>query len=242
MSNATANQKSERVLGPEGERYFRRFTLNQRIQHLWMVLTFVPLVITGMPIKFPDQWWAPVLIDLVGGFEMRTIIHHVAGIGMVLLGLYHITYYLLIDRGPKQIIPDADLKDVKDFVQLIKYYFGKAEYPKYGRYSWKEKFDYWGALWGMVIMCVTGPILMFPFFFMNYLPLSFVQIAKLVHSDESILAALAIIIWHWWNVHYNPDVFPMSKVWLTGLIEEDRMKHEHAYEYEEIMRQLEEKK
>ncbi|CAD7772590.1 Cytochrome B [Candidatus Methanoperedenaceae archaeon GB50] len=223
----------------EKERYFKRFTVNQVLQHLGIMITFSLLVITGMPIKYNDQWWAPIVIDILGGYEMRSLIHHAAGIGMVLIGLYHVIYYLVIDRGPKAVLPDADLKDLKDFWQLMKYYFGKAEFPKYARYSWKEKFDYWGALWGMVIMCVSGPVLLYPPFW-NALPLSFVHIMHIIHSDEALLATLAIVIWHWWNVHYNPDLFPMSKVWVTGLIPERQMKAEHPLEYEEIMRQLEE--
>ena len=58
------------------------------------------LVVTGMPVKFPDTWWSPVIIGLVGGFEMRTQIHHAAGITMVVLGVYHIVFHLFVDKDP----------------------------------------------------------------------------------------------------------------------------------------------
>ena len=224
-----------------GEVFFKRFTFNQLVQHWVMIGTFMLLVVTGMAVKFPDAWWSPVIINLVGGFEMRTQIHHAAGIGMVLLGIYHVGYHVFIDKESlleRKVWPT--LKDAKDFWQTILFYLGKAEPPKYGRYSWKEKFDYWGAFWGMVMLCVTGLVMMFPFIAMNFIPYAYVHLATIVHTDEALLATLFIFIVHWWNVHYSPEVFPMSKAWLTGNLSEEQMKHEHPLEYEEVMRQMHE--
>ncbi len=222
------------------ERVFKRFTLNQLVQHWVMIGTFMILVVTGMPVKFPDTWWSPVIINMVGGFAMRTQIHHTAGLIMIGLGIYHVAYHLAIDKDPflsRKVLPTV--KDIKDFWQTIMYYLGKAEHPRYERYSWKEKFDYWGAFWGMVMLCVTGLMLMFPFVVMNYVPFAYTQLALIVHTDEALLASLFIFIVHWWNVHFSPEVFPMSKAWITGTITEEQMKHEHALEYEEAMRYVE---
>ena len=221
---------------------FKRFTFNQLAQHWIMILTFMLLVVSGMPVKFPDAWWSPVIINLLGGFEMRTFIHHAAGWGMILLGIYHLVFHILIE---KESIFNSDLwpnlKDVKDFWQTIMYYLGRAHHPKFSRYSWKEKFDYWGAFWGMVMLCVTGPIIMFPFISMKYMPYAYVHLAAIIHTDEALLATLFIFIVHWWNVHYSPEVFPMSNAWLTGNLSEKQMKHEHPLEYEEVMRQMRDK-
>jgi formate dehydrogenase subunit gamma len=222
-----------------GEVYFKRFTFNQLVEHWVMIGSFMLLVVTGMPVKFPDSWWSPVIINLVGGFEMRTQIHHAAGITMVLLGVYHVGYHLFIDKESlleRKVWPT--LKDAKDFWQTILFYFGRAEHPKYGRYSWKEKFDYWGAFWGMVMLCVTGLVMMFPFVAMDYIPYAYVHLSTIIHTDEALLATLFIFIVHWWNVHYSPEVFPMSKAWLTGNLSEEQMKHEHPLEYEEVMKQM----
>ena len=222
-----------------GEVFFKRFTFNQLVEHWVMIGTFMLLVVTGMPVKFPDAWWSPVIISFVGGFEMRTQIHHAAGVGMVLLGIYHVVYHIFVDKEPlleRKVWPT--LKDAQDFWQTTLFYFGRAEHPKYGRYSWKEKFDYWGAFWGMVMLCVTGLIMMFPFVAMEYIPYAYVHLATIIHTDEALLATLFIFIVHWWNVHYSPEVFPMSKAWLTGNLSEEQMKHEHPLEYEEAMRQM----
>jgi formate dehydrogenase subunit gamma len=224
-----------------GKVSFKRFTLNQLVEHWVMIGTFMLLVVSGMPLKFPDAWWSPVIINLLGGFEMRTQIHHAAGIVLVVLGVYHVGYHLFADKEPlleRKILPN--LKDAKDFWQTILFYFGKAEQPKYGRYSWKEKFDYWGAFWGMVMMGVTGLMMMFPFVAMKYVPYAYVQLSTIIHTDEALLATLFIFIVHWWNVHLSPEAFPMSKAWLTGNLSEEQMKHEHSLEYEEAMWQMHE--
>lgn len=221
-----------------GEVTFKRFTFNQLVQHWVMIATFMILVVTGMAIKFPDSWWSPVIINLLGGFEMRTQIHHTAGMIMVLLGIYHVVYHVFVDKDSlleRKIWPT--LTDAQDFWKTILFYFGKDEHPKYGRYSWKEKFDYWGAFWGMVMLCVTGLIMLFPFIAMSYIPYAYVHLATIIHTDEALLATLFIFIVHWWNVHYSPEVFPMSKAWITGTLSEEQMMHEHPLEYEDAMRQ-----
>jgi formate dehydrogenase subunit gamma len=225
--------------GTMGDVFFKRFTLNQLVEHWVMIGTFMLLVVSGMPLKFPDAWWSPVIINLLGGFEMRTQIHHTAGIALVILGTYHVGYHIFVDKEPlfeRKILPA--FKDAQDFWQTMLFYIGKAEQPKYGRYSWKEKFDYWGAFWGMVMMGVTGLMMMFPFVAMKYLPYAYVQLSTIIHTDEALLATLFIFIVHWWNVHYSPEVFPMSKAWITGNLSEEQMKHEHPLEYEEAMRQM----
>jgi len=59
-----------------------------------------------------------------------------------------------------------------------------------------------------------------------------------IHSYEAILAFLAIIIWHMYNVHFAPAAFPMSKVWLTGKISREQMMREHPLEYEALQKKL----
>ena len=173
------------------EVFFKRFTFNQLVQHWVMIGSFMALVVTGMPVKFPDAWWSPVIIGLVGGFEMRTQIHHAAGITMVVLGVYHVAYHVFVDKESlldRKVWPT--IKDAKDFWQTIFFYLGKAEAPRFGRYSWKEKFDYWGAFWGMVMLCVTGLIMLFPFIAMNFIPYAYVHLATIIHTDEALLASL----------------------------------------------------
>jgi cytochrome b subunit of formate dehydrogenase len=122
--------------------------------------------------------------------------------------------------------------DAQHAFHTVMYYLGKRPTgPKFGRFSFIEKFDYWAVYWGMVIMIGSGLIL----WFKEQFPKELFDIAREAHSDEGLLATLAIIIWHFYNVHLNPDVFPMSWVWLKGTLTESEMKHHHPLEYAEII-------
>lgn len=213
-----------------------RFTLNQRIQHLILLITFFILVATGLPVRYHDTGWAKLLIRIEGGFEMRGIIHRIAGVIMILGFIYHIFYgaYLrIIMRKPLSLLPN--FKDARDVFTNIGYFLGMVkEPPKFDHYNYIEKAEYWALIWGTVVMVLTGLILWFPDMAICFLPNIIFDIATVLHSNEALLAFLAILVWHFYYAHLNPDVFPMSKVWLTGKITEEEMKEHHPVEYERI--------
>jgi len=120
----------------------------------------------------------------------------------------------------------------------VLYFFGWAkEGARFGRFSYIEKFDYWAVYWGMVIMIGSGLIMWAEELAMQFLPKFALDIAHEAHSDEALLATLAIIIWHFYNVHLNPDHFPMSWTWWTGKISLEEMRRKHPLEYEEMLRE-----
>jgi cytochrome b subunit of formate dehydrogenase len=217
------------------ERFFLRFTLNQRLQHVLLITTFIILVVTGLPLKYSDSEISQAFVSLMGGWEMRSHIHHIAGVLLIALGIYHVIFYLATGRKKaKKILPR--FQDFKDFWQEIKHFFGKAKRPRYDRYSWREKFEYWAIVWGLIVMAITGIFMLYPAesaqFFGSY---GWVEVAWIAHSNEALLAVLAIVIWHLWNVHFHPKKFPMSKVWITGKMTEKEMMEEHPIEYDEII-------
>jgi len=127
-------------------------------------------------------------------------------------------------------------KDVTDFFQMLRYFLGKSdEKPRFGRFSYVEKFDYWAVYWGMVIMIGSGLILWFLETSLRFLPKFAADIAREAHSDEGLLATLAIIIWHFYNVHLNPENFPMNWTMFTGKLSEEEMRRHHPLEHEELM-------
>lgn len=210
------------------ELQFKRFTLNQRIQHIIFFTTFILLAYTGFPLKFPDEWWSRWMIDSVGGFDNRTLIHHISGLLMIGVSIYHVVYHLLLEKPNYGIL--FSLKDVNDFWQQMLYSLKISdEHPKFGRYSWKQKFEYFGAGFGAVVMGFTGMLMMNPLESMKYFPIGFVQIANLFHTWEAVLASVAVFVGHLYDEHFGK--FP-NMSWLTGNIPEEEMKHEHPLEYE----------
>lgn len=210
---------------------FKRFTLNQRIEHIIFFTTFILLAYTGFPLKFPDEWWSRWMIDSVGGFDNRTLIHHASGLIMIGVSIYHVVYHLLLEKPRFDVL--FNFGDIKDFIQQMKYNLKFTdEHPKFGRYTWKQKFEYFGAGFGAVIMGFTGMLMMNPLESMKYFPLGFIQIANLFHTWEAVLASIAIFIGHFYDEHFTKF---LNMSWLTGNIPEEEMKHEHDKEYEYVM-------
>jgi formate dehydrogenase gamma subunit len=211
------------------EKYYKRFTLEARLQHIILLITFLTLVITGFTLKYSDSWWAQTVVNAIGGWEMRAHIHHIAGITMVGIGLYHFLRYVLFRRTAKAMLPR--FRDLVDFWGYIKHHFGASEFPKYDRFEWKQKFEYWGVVWGVILMGITGFMLMFPFVTLQYIPYAWLRLAAVMHFYEALLATLVVFIWHFYNVHLNFE-FPMQTSFITGKISEEMLKKEHRLEYE----------
>ena len=220
-------------------REFVRFNLNIRLQHIVLFTSCIALILTGLPIKFHDTSWAAYMFELMGGIQNSSLWHRIGAVGLIVLGSYHLLYLIATGCGRRnfvQLIPTA--ADARDLAQMIRYFIGRTrERPKFGRFSYVEKFDYWAVYWGVVIMVGSGCLLWFEEVTMRLFPKYVVDIAKEAHSDEALLATLAIIIWHFYNVHFNPRKFPMNKVWFTGKLSEEEMLEEHPLEYEEILRE-----
>ncbi len=130
------------------------------------------------------------------------------------------------------------LSDVKEVLHNIRYLVGlRSEPPRFDRFSYIEKAEYWAVVWGSVVMVVTGFALWFETATLRLLPLWAVDLATLVHYYEAWLASLAILVWHFYFVIFNPDVYPMNWTWLTGKISEGMLRHEHPREYERLREQ-----
>jgi cytochrome b subunit of formate dehydrogenase len=220
------------------EKKYLRMTLNERIQHFILLTSFITLVITGFALKFPEAMWVSWIRDVFGQnfFELRGIVHRIAAVFMVSVSLYHLGYVIFTERGRK-LITDLWFKetDLTDLIHTFKYYIGKTDTrPKFSRFSYIEKMEYWAVVWGTVIMGGTGTMLWFENTFLPVISNSGMDIATAIHYYEAILASLAILVWHFYFVIYNPDVYPMNKAWYTGYLTREEMELEHPLELEKI--------
>ncbi len=220
---------------------FQRFSWNERIQHIALFSSFIVLVFTGFPLKYPDVESLNAIFLLTGGVKGARIIHRIAAVIMILDFIYHNIYvWGMIFQG-KIRLKDIFLlvprpRDLFDIISNFRYFLGlRAERPKFDKFSYVEKFDYWAVYWGMFVMAGSGMILWFPEFCSQYVKIDIIRIAYIAHSDEALLAFLAITCWHMYNVHLNPRCFPMNKVWYTGELSREEMHEEHALAYEHAL-------
>ncbi len=210
-----------------------RMTPNQRWQHLILLTSFIVLVITGFALKFPNSWFAEVLGM---GEKLRSMTHRVAGVILIAAGIYHI-FYLAMTREGRRLIWDfaPRPKDAFDALATMRYYLGLGgEKPKFGRFNYAEKAEYWALVWGTALMAVTGIMLWANISVGNALARWWVDVATAIHFYEAILATLAIIVWHFYQVFFDPDVYPMNWAWWDGKMSVEQYRHEHALDTEAI--------
>jgi len=221
------------------ERYVVRFDRHQRLQHFLMMSSFIVLALTGLPQKFSglaiSQWW----VNMLGGLEMVRTLHRAAGFVMLSDCVYHIAYLFFgigVHRrfGALRMIPTR--KDLGDVAQTAAYFLGiSGEKPKFDRFSYLEKFDYWAVFWGIAVMGGSGLVLMFPVKVTNVLPGQTIAVALAMHSDKALLAVGWIFIVHMFNAHLAPWIFPFDATIFTGKVAAERYAEEHPLEWAQIV-------
>ncbi|MDP2917382.1 MAG: cytochrome b/b6 domain-containing protein [Dehalococcoidia bacterium] len=242
MATITRTDEAEKV---QVEEQVTRFDVHQIIQHAVLMVSFILLVVTGLPMKFStagiSEWW----VQIWGGISNIRAVHHTSAYVMVLVCLYHLIYIgygMLVKKRP---FPMWMVPSVADFVKLFQelaYFVGlRKEPPQFDRFNWREKFDYWAIFWGMPVMAGSGFILMFPVFATKYLPGWVVPVAYTAHSHEAMLAFTWIFFIHIFFNHFSPSVYPLNKSIFTGKVPRERYIKEHALEYERLTRVDEEK-
>ncbi len=208
-----------------------RMSRNQRWQHLILLTSFIILVITGFALKYPDSWFAQML----GLSEsLRSIVHRVAGVVLIAVGIYHV-FYIAAARGGRKLLRDlAPMpRDAFDAVHTMLYYIGmRKDKPKFARFNYAEKAEYWALVWGTGLMGVTGVMLWAKVSVGNLFARWWIDVATAVHFYEAILATLAILVWHFYQVFFDPDVYPMNSAWWDGKMPIDHYRHEHELDTE----------
>jgi len=210
-----------------------RMSLNQRVQHWLLLSSFFALVITGFALAYPESW----LAILLGSSEsVRRITHRVAGVVMLGSAVYHLFYMAFTKEGRqnlREFLPG--FRDLKDVVQNIAYNLGaKVGKPKFGKFGYAEKAEYWAVVWGTAVMGATGLMIWFKLEWFSFLPRWVIDVATTIHFWEAVLATLAIVVWHFYHVIFDPDVYPLNWALVDGKVSEEFLRHEHPLAYEQM--------
>ena len=248
-----AVQQPEKVSGASKSKKilnFLRFTVVERLQHLALAISFITLALTGFALKY--GWQIPFL-EAQQGALARGFLHRAAAVLFIAVAVYHVGYMTLTRRGRlnlRALVPRirsiGDLlcrctdcfrlgppsrADWRDLIQTVKYNLVLVpNLPAMGRFTYAEKMEYLGLIWGSGVMIVTGLILWFEVPFLHRFKYWTFELATTVHFYEAVLATLSIIVWHFYFTIYNPLVFPLAKTMITGEISREEMERDHALE------------
>lgn len=233
-----------------------RFLPIDRFTHLLVIVSFVLLVATGMPLKFHQTAWARAVFDLLGGPAVAAGIHR---FGAILSGLYLLIHVsTMVSRvmrkaalfhdtegrfrlrrllghvfGPDSPLPNLD--DLRDVRSHLAWFVGRGPRPRFDRFTYWEKFDYFAELWGSAFIGVSGLVMWFPGAFATVFPGWIVNLAQVVHSQEALLAAGFILTFHFFNSHFRLEKFPMDTVIFSGRITEAELQHERGRQYDRLV-------
>jgi cytochrome b subunit of formate dehydrogenase len=225
----------------EGRTQYLRFDRYHRVLHGLLMLSFLGLALTGMPLLFSDAPWAAGLARVFGGFYPAHVLHRTFAallIGVFCAHVFRLMYRLFVKKelyilwGPASMTPQP--RDVVEMLQHMRWFLGLGGRPRFDHFTYWEKFDYWAVFWGMGIIGFSGLVLWFPLFFSRIVPGWFFNIAMLVHGEEALLAVGFIFTIHFFNSHLRPEKFPMDTVIFTGRVTDEELREERPDEFERL--------
>ncbi|MGA9071769.1 MAG: hypothetical protein WB424_16005 [Terracidiphilus sp.] len=244
MTDLEQAAQEARAKDHPGSRHFMRFTRGQRYLHAALFTSFLGLAATGLPLRFSESIWARGLARAVGGFGAILFFHKFCALVLTVAFLIHVRDLITrafvhrekgIFWGPNSMV--ANWKDVKDLYGHLRWFLGLGARPKFDRYAYWEKFDYWAVFWGMIVIGFSGYAMWFAPFFAHFLPGWALNAVLVIHSEEGLLAILFIFSIHFVNTHLRPDSFPMDMVVFTGVESEEEFKQKRPLEYERLKAQ-----
>ena len=237
---------------PDAHKIYRRFTRVHIFLHLLVIISFLLLSLTGLPLKFAEQQWAAVMMNFYGGAANAALLHRV---GAAITFVYFVSALFMSAKflfyklqypadffrrlfGPESLCPN--LRDIQDVTNMVRWFLFLGPKPTFDRWTYWEKFDFIAVFWGMFAIGGSGLMLWFPEFFGGFLPGWVFNVATIIHSDEALLATGFIFTVHFFNTHGRPEKFPMDFVIFNGELPKEEFIEERGdqwkrYEEEGIL-------
>jgi cytochrome b subunit of formate dehydrogenase len=219
----------------QGGRTVTRMNRGQRIQHTVLFASFTVLVLTGFALKFPDSWFKYLVLGM--NENLRSIVHRIAGVVLIAAAFYHLVYLAFYRDGHRLL---RDIRpatgDAAEFWNNLRYHLGLTPHrPSSGRFTYAEKVEYWALVWGTLIMAVTGVMLWAAITVGSLGPRWWLDVATAIHFYEAVLASLAIVVWHFYQVFFDPDAYPMNWAWWDGEVPLEHYQSEHPLDLEAVL-------
>ncbi len=217
--------------------WVERFTLNERVQHALLMLSTLTLLVTGFSLLFHDLWIGRWLLRLEGGIAGRGLLHRWAAVVLMAVSGYHALYILFTERGHAQfMLMRPGRQDLRDWLAAIRSNLRGTQPPACDRFDYRQKFQYYAFFAAGVTMICSGLALWFATEAMAVMPKWLFDALAILHGQESVVIFLLLFVWHLYDVHLRPEVFPMDWSWITGRISLRDLAERHPAEYERLRR------
>jgi cytochrome b subunit of formate dehydrogenase len=201
----------------DGQPQLRMFGF-ERLQHALLATSFVVLVWSGFALKYPGQWWAQPMLLWEGLTPVRSLVHRMAAVVFLAVTGMHVISLIAsakLRRHWRGLWPAR--RDATEGVFMFGYNLGLTKNrPQTAEHSYVEKAEYWAVVWGAAVMIVSGAILWATNYTLAWMPKIVLDVATSVHFYEAVLATLAIVVWHFYFVIFDPDVYPLDSAAITG--------------------------
>ncbi len=232
-----------------GTTAYVRFKPVHRFAHAVLMVSFLGLALTGLPLKYSEYGWAHTLSGLLGDFASTGLWHRIFGVANIGCLLFYLSWLLgRLIVGPADgtgrftwlFSPDSPVpnrRDFQDFFGMLRWFVGLGPKPTFERWSYWEKFDLWAASADIILIGSTGLILWFPTQFCAVLPGETLNFAHLIHGKLALLATGFVFSIHFFNTHFRPEKFPLDMSILTGLTSEEELREERPEYYERLKRE-----
>jgi formate dehydrogenase subunit gamma len=213
----------------DGRSYVVRFPLGRRVEHFILILSVTALAVTGLAQSYYDTLAGEFILALFGGIEASRLVHRFAAFVLGVQSLYHIVMFIenaFVRRRPAKIF--FTWKDIKDFMQMIKFNLGLAvRRPRFDRYTFESKAEYWAFAVSMIVLGVTGIMQWFPAQVTEFLPVGWIiPVGRSIHRFQAILVVLTLLTWHF----YHHVIKKLNLSIFHGKMTVDEMKEEHSLE------------
>ena len=218
--------------------YIQRFSPYERFLHILVNVSFLTLCVTGLPQSYLDTPMGSWVLENLMSLKIAQQLHYWAA---AITGLYFVLHlgqlvfklrqkgWRTLLSGPDSMVPRK--KDFTDFYEHVRWFLGKGERPRFDRWTYWEKFDYFAVFWGVAVIGLSGLIRWQEEFFGNLLGGGAVSLADTIHREEALLAAAFIFIVHFFNTHMRSEKFPMDVSIYTGLISMEELEEERPEQY-----------
>lgn len=210
----------------------KRFSNVQVYVHATAALSIFFLFLTGLPITFSEHLgW----LFAIFGYGNVVLLHIIAGVALIMVGVYYVTYLLLGVLAGRAGIPALPtLEDAREAVQYGKYLAGRAEKPEADKYGWLQKAEIGVIVTELTLISVTGLLLWYRGLFVSpefrsllggHEPLA--DFLLLIARDVHLIFALTFLMgiaFHLYIVNVK-EKYPFNETMFSGDVSVERAAH-----------------